>query len=143
MGANKSRCSPLGTSPFTSLLRHSGVDSFALVFLGRTCTVSCWLYWVDWLDMFETDRKGERVSTAEDWGCRRAAGAFSFGLFTVDLGLFADLELAVDLGVVDVLGLLLVDADLGLVVAGTGDRSLDGVRGVRGPLGVGGSCLIK
>lgn len=65
------------------------------------------------------------------------------GLFTVDLGLFADLELAADLGVVDALGLLLVDTDLGLFVPGTGDRSLDGVRGVRGPLGVGGSRLIK
>lgn len=93
--------------------------------------------------MFDTDRRGERVSTADDWGCLRA---FGFGLLIVDLGLLADLVLAAELGVFIDLGLLVAGDGLELLVlvlSGTGDRSFDGVRGVRGPLGVGGSRLIK
>lgn len=96
--------------------------------------------------MFDTDRKGERVSTTDDCDCLRAADAFGLGLFVVDLGLFADLELVAELGVFMGLELLVADDGLGLlflVLSVTGDRGFDGVRGVRGPFGVGGSRLIK
>lgn len=93
--------------------------------------------------MFDTERKGERVSTTDGCCLRATAVAFGFvgvllvvfvvdfGLTVDDLGLFAGFGLFVGLGLVF------------FVLSGTGDRSLDGVRGVRGPLGVGGSRRIK
>lgn len=77
----------------------------------------------DWLETFETDRSGERVSMA---GCLAAAPG-------VGLGLNADADLDRDLG----LGLGLLD------FAGIGDRTFEGVLGVRGVFGVGGSRRWK
>lgn len=96
--------------------------------------------------MFDTERKGERVSTAD--GCCLRAVAFGFVgvflvvvvavVFVVDFGLTVDdLGLFAGFGLFDGLGLVF------FVLSGTGDRNLDGVRGVRGPLGVGGSRRIK
>lgn len=41
MGANRSRCSPEGISPFTNLFRHSGVLFLLFSFFGLICTVLC------------------------------------------------------------------------------------------------------
>lgn len=111
-----------------------------MLFFGRTCTVFCWL---DWLDTFETDRKGERASIAG--GCLRAAGTSGFGLPVVDFGDFEALGLFPDRGLLVGFGLLVEGFGVlvFLVLSGIGDRNLDGALGVRGPFGVGGSRLTK
>lgn len=95
--------------------------------------------------MFDTERKGERVSTADGCCLRAAAVAFGFvGVFLVDVVFVVDFGLTVDdLGLFAGFGLFVGLGLVFFVLSGTGDRNLDGVRGVRGPLGVGGSRRIK